>query len=74
MGPGVIVAIEATNALISVAMNGLIAAQKYQALITTARAEGRDVTDEELAALKAESDALTSATLANLGVTNGEQG
>jgi len=63
-----IVAIEATSALISVALNGLIAAQKYQQIILTARAEGREVTDEELAALKAESDALTSQTLTALGV------
>ena len=68
MGPKTVVAINAASALVSVALNGLIAAQKYQTIIATARAEGRDVTDEELATLKTESEALTTTTLANLGV------
>jgi len=64
---GTVLAIQATNALLSVALNSMVAAQKYQQLVLTARAEGREVTTEELAALKAESDALTEQTLANLG-------
>lgn len=66
MGPGTIAAVEATNALITVLLNGMVAAQKYQSLIAQAHAEGRDVSDDELAALKAESDALSKDVLAKL--------
>lgn len=61
-------AIDATNVLISVGVNSLLAAQKYTALISTARAEGREISDEELAALKVDSDTATANTLALLGV------
>lgn len=63
---GTILAIEAASALITLSINGLIAAQKYQALIVKARAEDREITDEELATLKAQSDALTKEVLASL--------
>lgn len=63
---GIAAALEIINVLISVSTNALQSIQKYNDLIAKAQAEGRDITDDELAALKAESDALTAETLANL--------
>ena len=59
----ILVAVQILNALISTASNGLLAAQKFSLIIDTARREGRDITKEELDALKAESDAATKALL-----------
>lgn len=60
-------AIEITNALVTVALNGLIAAQKYNSLIQKAHAEGREITLEELSVLKDESSRLTQEVLEKLG-------
>lgn len=60
-------AIQITNALVTVALNGLIAAQKYNTLIQKAHAEGREITLDELSALKAESTKLTNEVLEKLG-------
>ena len=54
-----IIAIEAASALITLAINGLVAAQKYQTLIVQARAEDREISTEELDALRQESIAIT---------------
>lgn len=59
-------AIEITNALVTVALNGLIAAQKYNNLIQKAHAEGREITLEELASLQSESKVLTDEVLEKL--------
>lgn len=59
-------AIEITNALVTVALNGLIAAQKYNALIQKAHAEGREITFQELAVLQSESKVLTDEVLEKL--------
>ena len=54
------------NGLLSLSINALLATQKYQLLIQTARSEGREISDEELAALRAENRALTENVLARL--------
>ncbi len=59
-------ALEAITALLILAGNGLAAARKYQVLVNGARLAGRDISDAELATLKAESDDLTQETLALL--------
>ena len=59
-------ALEAILALLMLAGNVAAAARKYQVLVETARADGRDISDAELATLKAESDDLTQETLALL--------
>jgi hypothetical protein len=59
----VVVAVQIISALLTAATNAITAAQKFQGIVETARAEGREITDAELAALKAESDALTRQTL-----------
>lgn len=58
-----ILAIEQLGSLISVGINALLSAQRYQLLIEAARKEGREITDEELAELKAENDELTKNVL-----------
>lgn len=52
--------------LLSAGINYLLAKQKVDATIATARAEGREVTPEELADLKAERDRLFDETIAAL--------
>jgi len=59
-------AIGIINGLLSLSINALLATQKYQLLIQTARREGREISDEELAALRAENQALTESVLARL--------
>lgn len=63
---GIVTAINAGNALVSLALNALVAKTKYDALIQQAQAEGRDVTDEELASVQSENTDLTDETLAKL--------
>lgn len=58
--------VKAIDALLALAINSLVRVQQYSILVETARSEGRDISDEELAALKAESDRLTSEVLAKL--------
>ena len=47
-------AIGVINGLLSLSINALLATQQYQALIEAARREGREISDQELAALRAE--------------------
>lgn len=60
------VAIGLINGLLSLSINALQATQKYQALIEKARAEGREISDMELAGLRSENQALTDRLLAKL--------
>lgn len=59
-------AIEAINGLLALSINALLATQQYQVLVETARREGREISDQELAALRAENQALTDSVLAKL--------
>ena len=59
-------AIETINGLLALTINALLATQQYQALIETARREGREISDEELAALRAENQALTESVLSKI--------
>ena len=59
-------AIETINGLLALTINALLATQQYQALIETARREGREISDEELAALRAENQTLTNSVLAKI--------
>lgn len=59
-------AIQITNALVSVALNGLIAAQKYNSLLAKAASEGREISLDELKTLQDESKALTDEVLEKL--------
>lgn len=58
--------ITAINLLLDLVINSTEAVRRYQAMIEKARAEGRDVSDEELAAIQAESQTLTDSVLADL--------
>jgi len=60
------VAIGLINGLLSLSINALLATQKYQALIEAARREGREISDDELASVRAENKALTDSVLAKL--------
>lgn len=62
-------AVQVLNTLVGAATNSMLAAQKFAGLVSMASAEGRDISDEELAALKAESDDKT-AVLLDLLFTN----
>jgi hypothetical protein len=57
------VAVTAISTLLTAATNAILAAQRFQALVEAARTEGRDISDDELAALKLESEGLTQQTL-----------
>ena len=59
-------AIETINGLLALTINALLATQQYQALIETARREGREISDEELAALRAENQTLTNSVLSKI--------
>jgi hypothetical protein len=59
------IAIETVNSLLALSINALVATQQYQVLIETARREGREISDGELAALRAENQALTDSVLAS---------
>ena len=59
-------AIETINGLLALTINALLATQQYQALIETARREGREISDEELAALRAENQTLTDSVLSKI--------
>ena len=59
-------AIEAVGGPLALSINALRATQRYQLLIETARREGREISDEELAALRAENQALTDSVLIKL--------
>ena len=59
-------AIEAINGLLALSINALQATQQYQALIEKSRREGREISDQELAVLRAENQALTDSVLAKL--------
>ena len=61
-----LLAVNAVGSLLTVGINALIAAQKYQAVIETARLQGRAVNADELAALAAETDATVAAAMAAL--------
>lgn len=69
---GTLKAINAASALVTLAINSLTAAQRYNDLVSTARAEGREVSDEELAKLQTENVELTEETLALLKVPAAE--
>ena len=66
MGPGILGILALMGELTPILVNAIMQLQGYQDLIETARSEGRDVSDEELAALKAQSDALTQQVLDTL--------
>jgi len=53
-------AVVIADTLLSGAIQFLLQKQKVDALITQARTEGREVTPEELATIKAERDALVN--------------
>jgi hypothetical protein len=59
-------AIGVINRLLSLSINALLATQQYQLLIETARREGREISDGELAALRAKNQNLTDSVLAKL--------
>lgn len=67
----VLLAIQAGNALIALAQQALAASAQYNELVGKAQSEGRDISDEELAALKAESDRVTEEVIAKLRGGNG---
>lgn len=52
-------AVQIVNGLLSLTINAIAAAQRYGALVEQARAEGRDITEAELAEMRAESHRLT---------------
>jgi len=54
------------NTLITTIMNALIAIRRYQELVAKAEKEGRDITDDELAALKEDSHKMTDEILKRL--------
>jgi hypothetical protein len=54
------------NTLFTTIMNALIAIRRYQELVAKAEKEGRDITDDELAALKADSHKMTDEILKRL--------
>lgn len=58
--------IRLVGALLDLTINTLIAYQNARQIIDRARAEGRDVSDEELAAIKGDSEAKTKEVLAVL--------
>ena len=53
----VLTAVEATNALLSLAVNSMVAMQKINAIISKAQAEGRDITPEEWDSVISDADA-----------------
>ena len=59
-------AIGVINGLLSLSINALLATQQYQALVEAARREGREISDDELAMLRAENQTLTDSVLAKL--------
>lgn len=59
-------AIGIINGLLSLSINALLSTQQYQLLIETARREGREISDEELAALRTKNQVLTDSVLAKL--------
>lgn len=58
--------IQLIDLLVGISITSLEAVRRFQATVEQARAEGRDISDEELAAMKAESDRLTQEALAAL--------
>ena len=61
-----ILALQGLSVLLNAISQSAIAAQKINETIGRARSEGRDVTDEELAVIKAQTDALEQNVLAKL--------
>ncbi len=59
-------AIEILSAILSLVTRATAAAAQITSVVMTARREGRDISDSELADLAAESDWLTDETLAML--------
>ena len=59
-------AIDVVSGLLALSINALQATQQYQLLIETARREGREISDEELFAMRRENQALTDSVLAKL--------
>ena len=59
-------ALKVINGLLSASINTMLALQQYQALVERARLEGREISDAELASLRAENQALTDSVLAKL--------
>ena len=62
-------AIEIVSVLIQAGMQAFTAAQKYNNAVKQARNEGRDVTDDELMAMKATSDKMTDDIMKKLGLS-----
>ena len=62
----VLAAIQILSAILSLVTRATAAAVRITSVIQTARQESRDISDEELAGLAAESDRLTDETLAAL--------
>jgi hypothetical protein len=60
------IAAEIISGLLSVTINALQSAQVYQVLIERARAEGREISDSELKALRGKSLELTTELLSKL--------
>lgn len=65
-----LVAMKSIDALISVSTNAIMAAQKWNEIAQKAKKENRDITNDEIAALKAQSDALTEKAIAILKGSN----
>jgi len=63
---GTTAAIALADLLLSAGINYILKAQEANAKIAAARAEGRDVTPEELAEIKAARDILFNETMAAL--------
>ena len=53
----VLTAVEATNTLLSLAVNSMVAMQKINTIISKAQAEGRDITPEEWDSVISDADA-----------------
>ena len=62
----ILLATQIVSGIVSGILNSALAAQEYQLIISTARAEDREITDDELAELRADNQELTESVLAKL--------
>ena len=68
MAPGIILALQALSTILTSLEMATGAASRISATITKAQDEGRDVSDEELAAIAKETDALEAKVLDKLAL------
>jgi hypothetical protein len=61
-----VLALQIILELFSLGINGLVAAEKYTALVLKARTENREISDEELAEIREANQALTKTVLEKL--------